>query len=637
MAEALVGSAILSGAFNVLFDRLATKEVLDFLRPKEAINKLLEKLKVLLWSAGELLDDAEEKRIYNARVENWHNELKDVVYKADELTDKIETEALRLKMEGSQSTTTSSLTEKLKGLKDLFSNPLSSFDSYVKDELEKILSSLELLLSQKGALGLAGKSNYSAVKTRVSERSRPTPFVRESDFCGRERIKETIMQSLRSAGFGGDKVSVIPVVGAGGLGKTTLVRIIYDHPGVKQLFGKVRAYVTVSTQFDLPTITKTIIRMIAHPSEINGNENQQELLFKLRDALKGKRFLLVLDDVWSEDRGKWNTLKSWFESAESGSKIIVTTRSRKVASIMAPNQQHHFLQELPEKDCLKLFAQTVFGDDQGLDAYPDWQEIGKKIVSKCKGNPLAVITVGGILCAERHMEEWEKILESSLWELLQKDNEDIIPSLWLSYLYLPSEIKPCFAYCSIFPKDYRFKKEEVVQLWMAEGFLQNEARKRRITIEEVGKQYLEELISRSLFQSLYGDQYFIMHDLVHDLAMKVSGEFCFCLEGEKNLRDLSCKTRYLSCNMAIQDVKNSEDLSKAKRLHSFVGLQRSTLTGVILKVLDELAMEGGCLRVLSLPSNYKIDSFASVGNLKQLRYLNLSYTDCCDLSNSCWF
>ncbi|KAL5543713.1 hypothetical protein UlMin_007497 [Ulmus minor] len=118
-----------------------------------------------------------------------------------------------------------------------------------------------------------------------------------------------------------------------------------------------------------------------------------------------------------------------------------------------------------------------------------------------------------------------------------------------------------------------------------------------------------------------------MHDLVHDLAMNVEEEFCFCLEGEKNLRDLSCKTRYLSCNMAIQDVKNSADLSKARRLHSFVGLPPSTQTGDILKVLEELAMEGGCLRVLSFSSLCTMKSLPdSIGNLKHLRYLNLSVT-----------
>ncbi|KAL5544157.1 hypothetical protein UlMin_007941 [Ulmus minor] len=224
---------------------------------------------------------------------------------------------------------------------------LNSFDKYVIDELEEIISSLEHLLSRKDALGLepAWRSNYSGVKTRVSERSRPTPVADESTFWGRKYIKETIIKSLQSVDVRGHKMGVIPIIGAGGIGKTTLAQIIYNNP-------------------------------------------DDELPFKLKDALKGKKFLLVLDDVWSEDRHKWNTFKSYFQSGGHGSKIIVTTRSKKVASVVAPNQPHHELPVLPEEDCLKLFDQTVFSNDQDLDAYRHLQEIGKKIVNNCKGNPL---------------------------------------------------------------------------------------------------------------------------------------------------------------------------------------------------------------------------------------------------------
>ncbi|KAL5568789.1 hypothetical protein UlMin_025364 [Ulmus minor] len=634
MAE-IVGSALLSAFFNVLFERLATQEVLSFLRPKKAINKLLRELRVLLWSADELLDDAEDKLIYNSRVENWHNELKDVVCKASELADKIETEALRRKLEGHQSASNIA-----KMFTKLCSNPLISFDNYVKDELVEILSSLEHLVSQKDALGLepAGKSNYSGIKTRVSERFRLTPVADESGFCGREDIKETIMQSLRSDNVCDGKIAVVPIIGTGGIGKTTLAQVVYNHPDVKLQFGEFRAWVTVSTEFDLPTITKRIIGQVSHSSQIDGNVDQQVLLFKLNDALKGKKFLLVLDDVWSEDHDEWNNLKSCFNSGERGSKIVVTTRSINVASIAAPNQPHYFLPELSEEDCWRLFAKTVFISDQDRDAHPDLQDIGKKIVEKCKGLPLSVISVGGILCGDRDTEKWESILKSSVWELLQRNSKNIIPSLWLSYRYLPSHLKRCFAYCAIFPKDYQFQKEKLVQLWMAEGFLKNEAES---SMEEVGKQYFEELISRSLFQRSNDDETIMMHDLVHDLAIYVSGKFCFWLDEEKILHDLACETRHFSYNLAIGDAKKFEGLSKAKRLHSFVGLQPSTYQAGdaenldVLKVLEEFSMEGACLRVLSLSSSYKIDSFPdSLGKLKQLRYLNLSKTSFTKLPSS---
>ncbi|KAL5568788.1 hypothetical protein UlMin_025363 [Ulmus minor] len=282
MAE-IVGSAF----FGVLFERQAPQDVLNFLRPKKAINKRLRELRVLLWSADEFLDDAEEMLIYNPRVEKWHNELKDVVYKASESADKIESEALRRKLEGHQSARNLA-----KMFTKLCSNPPISSDNYVEDELVEILSSLEHLVSQKDELGPepAGKSNYSGLKTRVSERFRPTPVADESGFCGREDIKETIVQSLRSENVCDDKIAVVPITGTGEIGKTTLAQIIYNHAGVKLQFGELTVWVTVSTDFDLPVVSK---RIIGH---------EQVVLFKRNDALKGNKFLLVLDDVWSEDR-----------------------------------------------------------------------------------------------------------------------------------------------------------------------------------------------------------------------------------------------------------------------------------------------------------------------------------------------
>ncbi|KAL5543712.1 hypothetical protein UlMin_007496 [Ulmus minor] len=203
MAEALVDSAILSGAFHVLFDRLATKEVLDFLRPKTVINKLLWELDISLLFAHKLLDDVEEKQIEDDKVEKWLNELKDVFYKAGELEDKIETEALRLKMEGDQSTS-----DMVKRFKGFFPTPLSSFDTGVKDELVDILSLLKHLLAQKDGLGLeaAGRNRSHGVRSRFSEH--PTPIADESSFCGMEDTKAIIIESLlRLDDVSGEKIS----------------------------------------------------------------------------------------------------------------------------------------------------------------------------------------------------------------------------------------------------------------------------------------------------------------------------------------------------------------------------------------------------------------------------------------------
>ncbi|KAL5543367.1 hypothetical protein UlMin_007151 [Ulmus minor] len=160
MAGVLVGSALLSGFFNVLFDRVAMREFLNFFPPDKInnIERLLRELKVFLLSADVLMDDAEEKWILDKRVERWPNELKVVVFKASEVVDNIENEALRLKMEGGQST--------------------SLFSTHVKSELEEIISSLKFLLDRKEELGLqvAGRNRFSDVIAKLSER--PTFFVR---------------------------------------------------------------------------------------------------------------------------------------------------------------------------------------------------------------------------------------------------------------------------------------------------------------------------------------------------------------------------------------------------------------------------------------------------------------------------
>ena len=250
-----------------------------------------------------------------------------------------------------------------------------------------------------------------------------------------------------------------------------------------------------------------------------------QLQVTLKQTLMGKKFLFVFDDVWNENYSFWDVLKSPFESGAPGSKIILTTRSEIVALRMG-NCQIYKLQAMTDEDCWKLFAKHAFYD-VNIDVHSNLQEIGREIVRKCKGLPLAVKSLGGLLRSVENLEEWRKILQSDIWELQLQENlsSNILPALWLSYYYLPPNLKRCFSYCSIFPKDYVIEKEKMILLWMAEGLLQPENGKR---MEDVGEEYFQDLISRSLFQRLSQDGTTItMHDLVHDLAMFISGEFYF--------------------------------------------------------------------------------------------------------------
>ncbi|KAL4600864.1 hypothetical protein ACB092_11G230600, partial [Castanea dentata] len=446
-------------------------------------------------------------------------------------------------------------------------------------------------------------------------------MVEKSDVYGREDDREAIINLLLSDFVNDNNISVIPIVGMAGIGKTTLAQVLYNDDRVKEHF-EFSAWVCVSEEYDICKITKTVLEAATSiPCDI---KDINLLQLKLKEKLTGKKFLLVLDDVWNENYESWEALKRPFNSGLQGSKIIVTTRNESVASVMRTVPIHH-LKQLTDEDCWQLFAKHAFESGKS-DAYPILERIGRDIVKKCKCLPLAAKTLGCLLRFKLDAEEWEKILQSDIWEL-SDDLSNILPALRLSYYYLPLHLKRCFAYCSIFPKDYEFKKEQLIQLWMAEDLLQHPRRNKRM--EEVGDEYFHELVSRSFFQRSGGENScFVMHDLINDLAKFVSGELCFRLEDE-NSQEISEKTRHLSYVMALQDLfKRFEIFYKAESLRTFLPLYLpDEFYCLSNKVQHDLLIKLRCLRVLSLSNYHSIGELPdSIGKLRHLRYLDLSRT-----------
>lgn len=232
--------------------------------------------------------------------------------------------------------------------------------------------------------------------------------------------------------------------------------------------------------------------------------------------------------------------------------------------------------------------------------------------------------LGGILrCKETN--KWEEILDNKLWSI--SDGSNILPVLKLSYHYLPSALKGCFAYCSILPNDYEFEKKELILLCMAEGLLEQPGRKE---MENIGSDYFEELLSRSLFQrSSKNNSRFVMHNLVGDLARWAAGDRFFRLE-DKLDGECSPNTRHSSYISGKFDgiTKFKKAFSKAKNLRTFLPL--SVLHGhenyLTCKVTFDLLPKLECLRVLSF-NGYQITEVPnSIGKLRHLRYLDLSHT-----------
>ncbi|RVW67003.1 putative disease resistance RPP13-like protein 1 [Vitis vinifera] len=314
---------------------------------------------------------------------------------------------------------------------------------------------------------------------KLPPRSPSTSLVDESCVFGRNEIKEEMMTRLLSDNVSTNKIDVISIVGMGGAGKTTLAQLLYNDSRVKGHFA-LTAWVCVSEEFLLVRVTKLILEGIgcATPTDMQ-SENLDLLQLKLKGSLGDKKFLLVLDDVWEKGCSEWDRLRIPLLAAGKGSKVVVTTRNTKVAAVMQAVHPHYLLGELSAEDCWSLFKKLAFENGDST-AFPQLESIGRKIVAKCQGLPLAVKALGSLLYSKVEKGEWEEILESEIWGW---QNLEILPSLILSYHDLPLHLKRCFAYCSIFPKDHEFDKEKLILLWMAEGFLRHSQSNRRM--EEV--------------------------------------------------------------------------------------------------------------------------------------------------------
>ncbi|KAL4612488.1 hypothetical protein ACB092_08G202900 [Castanea dentata] len=552
----IVGEALLSESVKLLLD-LASQEVVKFIRGRKVSDTLLTKLKISCLTLSKVLNDAEEREITDKIVKEWLDELKDAVYQAEDLLDGIATEALRCQVEAEFVTCTSKV-------RNFISTSFDQFGRKLESKIQAVVDKLEYLASQINAIGLR-----EGVEGRSSHRVPTTSLVDpETIIYGRDDDEKAIVNLLLSNDVASNNHStgVIPIVGMGGVGKTALARQIYNNQKIIEHFS-LKAW-----------ITKKILESI-----------QTEL----KNYLMGKKCLLILDDVWNENYEDWALLSIPFKYGASGSRIIVTTRNDSVASIMSPIQKLR-LNKLSEEDCWLLFANQL-------------ERIGKEIVKKCGGLPLAAKALGCLLHSKLDEEEWNKILKSEIW------------TLRISYHYLPSHLKQCFAYCSIFPKDYLFKKEELVQLWMGEGFLQQHNKNEEM--EVIGAEYFLDLVSRSLLQRSNGSKLcFLMHDLVHDLAKSISGRFCFRLEGDNT-------------NKIIDRTQKFTALCKAKNLRTFISLEmkeedknKKKYFYLTNKVPHDLLLKLRFLRVLSLSHYYNIELPESIGDFKHLRYLDISFT-----------
>jgi len=524
-----------------------------------------------------VLLDAEYKKDRQHGLREWLRQIQKICSDAEDVLDEF-----RLQVNLKQSVEDSGSTRK-KVRHYISSSSPPAFRFRMARQIKYIRGRLNKAADERTGFGLVKISVEPGLP--VQRREMTHSYIDALDVIGRENDMEAIIKLLmqphpQGDGGGNRSLCVVPIVGIGGLGKTTLAKLVFNDQMMDKLF-RLKMWVCVSDDFDLKKILIKVINSASAAStstvENINHYDVDQLQSHLRSNLSGKKFLLVLDDIWNEDRVKWNALKDLLNVGTEGSKIMATTRNNTIASMMATGRSY-VLKGLSPEACLSLFVKWAFKEGEGKK-YPNLVEIGKEIVKKCAGVPLAVRTLGSSLFSNFDLHRWEFVRDHGLWNL-RMNEDDVLPALQLSYVQMPSHLKQCFSFFSLYPKGFVFNSDEIINLLGALGFIQPQNGSEKI--ERIVRKCMDELNSRSFLEDFkdYGYCYkFKVHDLIHDLAIYFAREDLVMVNS--NTQNIPEQARHLSF---LENVSPDQSLfPESKRVRTIlypvqgVGLQSENL------------------------------------------------------------
>ncbi|XP_047338919.1 putative disease resistance protein RGA3 [Impatiens glandulifera] len=596
----------------------------------------VEKLLGTLSAINATLEDAEIKNEWkkDKQTEDWLRKLKGMAYEVRDIMDECTFEDLRLQVKRLNPSSSSTKKKVTNCISHPFSNTRSrrKIGKKIKDVQEK----LEKIHLERKNLQLHERAIHdSKIKEdKFTSSWRETMSLSSSKVYGRDEEKKQIIDILlnkSNVGVATEQLSVLPIVGIGGLGKTTFAQMVFNDEEVSKHFDT-KIWVCVSDEFDIKLVIKAIIGA--------NNESSLEILKdSIQNKLRGKIYLIVLDDVWNENVCAWDQLRSVLDCGANGSFVLTTTRKRRVAEIMKTIPDFE-LPALSYDDCWLLFKERAFESGKSKD--PNFVNIGKQITRRCNGVPLVAKTIGSHLGFCDDEKEWHRIRDSEIWEISENE-EDLMPILRLSYYDLSYQLRRCFAFCAIFPKDTEIEKKRLIKLWMAHGLI---APVTNQEVEDVGNRIWKELCWRSFFQDEKEDTYWdgtvytrcMMHDLMHDLSQSVMKDECYSINAKRSSDGLERGIRHVTL-MVDQLDKISVNTSICS-LKEIGGLQSIMLNddddirNVTKEILSGLKEYFSSLRVLEVRYCMQYQDLSYVSRLKHLRFLDISNSEITILPDS---
>ncbi|XP_078154003.1 putative disease resistance protein RGA3 [Carex rostrata] len=495
----------------------------------------------------------------------------------------------------------------------------------MKKLAEKLQESVEEVRKAVGTeSNVMTTQNTKRSQTEATKLLQTSSFLTESSVFQRDQNRDELLNLLENEETTiVGKVFVLAIVGCGGVGKTTLAGLVFNDPKVQSCFD-VRSWICVSTRFDIVRLAREMLESVC------GNRygelcNLNELQNKLMDKLESKRFLLVLDDIWEgEDiKSQWNSMVTLLNNCMMRRAIIlVTTRNHSVVEMVNARKIIN-LHRLDDNALLSFFSTCIF-DDPNYGGYWRLRNIGEQIAVKLKGNPLATKSVSALLKENLDERYWIEIRDSEVWKI-QSGPNDIMPALRLIYEHMPFHLQRCFSYCAMFPEDRPFSFEELVYLWMAQGFLDVRSEGKRM--EDIGSDYFNDLLNHGFFQSkpsAYGSLVcYTFHDhLLYRFARMVSLKECLTISSTESRR-IPPTIRHLaifdSTARGEKELDSALPCLKGENLSTLINWDE--LPSGNLRNISNLLKETKFLRAMRLPLQQL--HYCNFQNFASLRYLKL--------------